>query len=85
MKPIKFPEHNTVWAKDQTPYLPLPAYTDEQITVTRWSFSWLERFAVLFTGKMWLSQLNLGAPLQPQKPSIESPFESIPPAPDIQR
>lgn len=27
MTPIEFPEQTIVWAKDQPPYLPLPAYT----------------------------------------------------------
>ena len=74
MKPIEFPQRNKVWAKEQPPYLPLPAFSDEQITVTRWALTWRERIAVLFTGKLWLSQMNFGKALQPQRPSIESPF-----------
>ncbi len=27
MKPTTFPEVTVTWAKDQPPYLPLPAYT----------------------------------------------------------
>ena len=57
MKPIEFPEQTTVWAENQPPYLPLPAYT------------------ILFTGRLWLRQLNFGKPLQPQKPFLETPFQ----------
>lgn len=32
MTPIEFPEQTIVWAKNQPPYLPLPAYTDERET-----------------------------------------------------
>lgn len=74
MTPTTFPEHNRVWAKDQPEYLPLPAYTDSTQTITCWHLTFLERLHVLLTGRLWLSQLNFGNPLQPQKPSIASPF-----------
>lgn len=77
MKPIEFAEHNRVWAKDQPEYLPLPAYTDEVQTITCWSLTWRERFALLFRGRLWLSQMNFARPLQPQRPSVESPFEPV--------
>lgn len=75
MKPVEFPQHNIVWAKDQPEYLPLPAYTDREYTVTCYALTWRERFAVLLRGRLWFSQMNFGAPLQPQRPSVESPFE----------
>ncbi len=74
MTPTTFPEVTVTWAKDQPPYLPLPAYTDEQQTITCWALTWRERFAVLFGGKLWLSQMNFGQPLQPQRPSVQTPF-----------
>ena len=74
MKPITFPEQTIVWAKDQPPYLPLPAYTDEKQTISCWQLSWRERIRVLLFGRLWLRQLNFGAPLQPQSPSITTPF-----------
>ena len=77
MKPIEFPEQTMVWAKDQPPYLPLPAYVDGRETVSRWQLTWLERFRVLFSGRMWLRQCNFGAPLQPQKPQVEYPFDVL--------
>ena len=74
MNPLEFPEQTTVWAKDQPPYLPLPAYTDERETISLWGLSWSERLRVLVTGRLWLRQMNFGAPLQPQKPTTVRPF-----------
>lgn len=74
MKPIAFPEQTVVVAEHQPPYLPLPAYTDEQETVSLWQLTWRERLRVLFTGRLWLRQMNFGAPLQPQAPTTLSPF-----------
>lgn len=74
MRPVSFPEQSTVWAKDQPPYLPLPAYTNERETISLWALTWRERLRVLFTGRLWLRQLNFGQPLQPLKPSTTSPF-----------
>lgn len=74
MTPIEFPEQTVVWAKNQPPYLPLPAFTNDRETISCWSFTWKERLQVLFFGRMWLRQVNGGAPLQPQAPSVESPF-----------
>lgn len=68
MKPVEFPEQTTVWAKDQPPYLPLPAYSNERETISCW------RLRVLFIGRLWLRQLNFGGALQPQAPSVECPF-----------
>ena len=75
MQPIEFPERTIVWAEDQPPYLPLPAYTDERETISCWRLTWRERLTVLWRGRLWLRQLNFGLPLQPQVPQVESPFE----------
>lgn len=74
MTPMKFPEQTVVWAEDQPPYLPLPAYTDERQTITLWALTWRERLRVFFTGRLWLRQMNFGHPLQPQAPTTEYPF-----------
>lgn len=76
--PIEFPERNRVWAKDQPEYLPLPAYTDEHETITKWRLTWGERIKVLLTGHIWLRQSNFRQPLQPQRLQIEYPFIPIP-------
>ena len=74
MRPIEFPEQTMVWAKDQPPYLPLPAYVNERETITAWTLSWRERLRVLWTGRLWLRQMNYGKPLQPQTPTTVCPF-----------
>lgn len=76
MEPVEFPEQTMVWAKNQPPYLPLPAYTDERETISCWKLTWRERFRVLVSGRLWLRQMNFGAPLQPQAPTVERPFQS---------
>lgn len=77
MKPLKFPGYNVVFAKDQPPYLPLPAYQD-CIQGGRvfhcWKLTWKERFHILYSGKLWINVLNFGKPLQPIKPMVENPF-----------
>lgn len=74
MIPIEFPEQTIIWAKNQPPYLPLPAYTDDQQTISCWSLTWGERLKIFLAGILWLRQLNFGAALQPQAPSVETPF-----------
>lgn len=74
MKPVEFPEQTVVWAKDQPPYLPLPAFTDEKQTISCWKLSLWERFKILVFGTLWLRQLNFGNALQPQIIEIDSPF-----------
>jgi len=75
MKPIEFKEQNVVFAKDQPQYLPLPARREEDgMVITCWKLSFIERVKILFTGKMWLSQLTFNDPLQPQRPQVDSPL-----------
>ena len=77
MKPIEFKEQNTVFAKDQPEYVPLPAYTDKKQTISLWQMTWPERMLVLLCGKLWLRQLNFDEPLQPQLPQVVSPFKDL--------
>lgn len=66
MTPIKFKEVNTIYAKDQPPYLPLPAYVDENKVITScWKCSIADRLRILLTGKVYHSQLTFGDKLQP--------------------
>jgi hypothetical protein len=74
MKPIEFAEQTMVWAKDQPPYLPLPAWVNERETVSCWGLTWGDRLRLLFTGRLWLRQMNFGSPLQPQQVTAYSPF-----------
>jgi hypothetical protein len=74
MEPIEFAQMTTTWAKDQPPYLPLPAYTDERETISCWRLSWRDRLTAFFRGRLWLRQMNFGSALQPQAPTFVCPF-----------
>lgn len=83
MKPIDFPQCNAVLAKDQPEYQPLPVYRDEfGLVVSCWKLTLRERITLLFRGRFWLMQLTFGGALQPQLPSLDSPF--VPQASDPQ-
>ena len=76
MKPIEFKEQSIVYAKNQPPYLPLPAFhhSDDWKCVTScWGLSLKERFILLFTGKVWASLPTFGKPLTPLKLSVYKP------------
>ena len=68
MKPIEFPEHNTVYAKDQPEYIPLPVFKDnspECHCVSCLQLSFTERLRILFTGKLWVNLMTFNKPLTP--------------------
>jgi hypothetical protein len=68
MKPITFPEVNTIYAKDQKEYSPLPAFLENSIqgeVITCWKLSFIERLRILFTGRIWLALLSFNKPLTP--------------------
>jgi len=68
MTPIKFPEANIVFAKDQPEYQPLPAFkanTPNGEVVTCWKLSFRERLRILFKGQIWFSLLSFNQPLTP--------------------
>jgi hypothetical protein len=77
MHPIEFPEQNAVLAKDQPEYLPLPVCRHGDRTISCWKLTFGERLKLLFTGRLWLLVLNVGGPLQPQLPMVESPFVQL--------
>lgn len=65
MKPVEFPEQNTVIAKDQPQYQPLPALTDGQEVISCWELSDEEMQHLMKTKKIYLSCMTFGQPLQP--------------------
>lgn len=81
MRPTTFPEQNCIIAKDQPQYLPLPAFVDKNteqgIVVSCWKLTWKERIKCLLFGKIYLQILTFNHPLQPQLPSVDSPFIKI--------
>jgi hypothetical protein len=75
MHPIEFKEQNCVFAKDQPQYLPLPCHkTEDGEVISCWNFTFMERLKILFGKPLWLSMLTFNSPLQPQRPSIDYPF-----------
>lgn len=76
MKPITFAQANTTYAKDQPPYLPLPAYkTEDGIVISCWQLSLLERLKLLIAGRIYVKMLTFNKPLQPIKLELQ-PFVS---------
>lgn len=68
MKPIKFKEQNTTYAENQQEYLPLPAFKvdePEGRVIFCMKMNLVERFRVLFTGKVWCSLMSFNKPLTP--------------------
>ena len=61
MKPIKFEEANAQYAKDQPPYVMLPAFVDPKdpdgAVVFCIQLSLVERLRLLVTGKLWCALL----------------------------
>lgn len=73
MKPIEFEHQNTVYAKDQPQYQPLPALkidSENGEVISCWSLSFKERIKVLFTGKIWMSLMCFNNPLTPSYLSV---------------
>ena len=69
----------TVYAKDQPEYEPLPVFRDDDGTVlSRWRLTWRERLRVLLTGDVYLFQMTFGQPLQPVMLQVEQPEVSQP-------
>jgi hypothetical protein len=70
MKPVSFPEANTVYAEDQDEYLSLPAYRAPDGRVTScWELTWKERLILALEGQIFFTVLTFNQPLQPQLPS----------------
>lgn len=76
MTPVAFQGSNIVFAKDQSPYKPLPAHrapgTQGRVT-SCWKLTWKEKAILLFTGRLWLAQLTFDKPLQPQLLTVLKP------------
>lgn len=75
MLPVKFPESNMVYAKDQKQYIPLPVYqTPDGVLTSCWPFTWRERLRVLFGKPLWIQVLTFNQPLQPMKLLLDKPL-----------
>ena len=81
MRPVEFPGANAVYGKDQPEYNPLPSMrsSDGSQVCSCWGLNLRERLRVLFTGRVYLTLLTFGQPLQPQLMTVEPPeLESAP-------
>ena len=68
MEIVDFKEKNIVIAKDQPPYLPLPAYRTKDGEVTScWGLNFRERIKLLFTGRIYFTLLTFNQKIQPQR------------------
>lgn len=64
----------TVYAKDQPEYTPLPVFRQEDGTVlSRWRLTWRERLQIAFSGNMYLLVMTFNQPLQPVLLQTEKP------------
>ena len=77
MRIIQFPEQTTIYAKDQSEYLELPAHVFKNSPDGRiaccWELTLMDRLKVLFSGVIWHEVLTFGQSLQPQKLSTDKP------------
>mgnify|MGYP001590781514 CR=1 FL=1 len=63
-------------AKNQDPYLPLPAIISTGVSgrvTTRWHLDWSERLKVLWSGDIWLQMLCFQKPVTPAKIVVDQP------------
>lgn len=69
MKPTSFSFQNTIFAKDQPEYIPLPAWKnkigDRGEVVSCWKLNPWERIKIIFTGRVWLLVCTMNNPLYP--------------------
>ena len=73
----------TILAKDQPQYIPLPVanivYSDgTQSMISCYKLTLLERITILLRGKVWWEQLTFGRQLQPQKMYLSEPLKGVP-------
>ena len=74
MTPQAFKEQNEIYAKDQEEYLPLPAFANDEESISCWRLTLKERISILVFGRLWIRQMNFGKQLQPIRPQTEFPF-----------
>lgn len=68
----------TIYAKDQLEYQPLPVWRDDDGTVlSRWHCTWPERLRILITGDVYLRQMTFNKPLQPIRVDAERPTVDV--------
>ena len=63
-------QFETVYAKDQPQYIPLPANVCAPYVETLWHLTLLERLTILLTGRVHLTIKTFGQPLQPLRLAV---------------
>lgn len=77
------PETETVYAKDQPEYLPLPTLrTDDGAVLSRWELTDEEIQRIIETRSIYLTLLTFNQPLQPIMLGVEPPEEFTAPPPE---
>ena len=73
MKPIEFEGVNVVYGANQPEYIPLPGQRRGECgeLLTCWELTPDEIKKIQETGKIWLSILTFGQPLQPVRLSVD--------------
>jgi len=75
MKIINFPEANSIHAKNQPEYLPLPSYktkTPDGLVTSCWKLTFWDAIRLMFGAKIWVTLMTHNNPLQPQLLQISS-------------
>ena len=63
MLPSKFPEQNKVFVGPKgSDILPLPVHQNYESITSCWQMSWRERWAALWTGKIWVNVIGNAQP-----------------------
>ena len=73
-KPTTFPEQTMTWAAMPGDYGALPAYRNEEVSISKWELSAQEIVAILESGAIWLAVY--GGIQPPVYVSPEYPFET---------
>lgn len=87
MKPVSpvFPQvcsiehpYETIYSRNQQPYIPLPVVKEDGGIVTaRWHMDWKERLIALLHGDVYVQINTFNEKLQPSRVFIRSPHEEV--------
>lgn len=76
LKAIEFPQQNTVIAKNQPEYLPLPAKLsghEDGLMAVCYRLTFWEIVKLIFTRKLWIETLTFHRGVTPIRPSVHEP------------
>lgn len=76
MTAVEFPEQNMVVAKNQAPYLPLPAKisgSPDGLMAVCYRLTFWEIAKLIFTRKLWIETLTFHRSITPLRPSVHEP------------